>query len=231
MAMPVNTTRARSPLLLKHCLSRRDSLKSRSWSRRFKLAHPISSSGEFNDNHEGDSYRKKKKKKKRVMVVVDASPEAKIAMLWALSNLVNKLDTLILLHVCINSCRNSTTLHGSSSSSSCRHFHITNFLRSLCHARRPEVDVQAEVVVIEESGGKAANIVKQAKKLEASVLILGQRRPSMLHRFFGRKKDAELVEYCIEHAECLTLGVSKQSSSIGGYLINSKFHKNFWLLA
>ncbi|KAH9317921.1 hypothetical protein KI387_019690 [Taxus chinensis] len=149
------------------------------------------------------------------MAVVDASPEAKIAMLWALNNLVNGVDTLILLHVI-----HATNL------TSCRESTCTNFLRSLCKARRPEVEVQAVVVQARE---KATTIVNQANKLHVSVLILGQRRPSLFLRFL-RKKD-ELVDYCIDHAECMTLGVSKQSSSIGGYLINSKWHKNFWLLA
>lgn len=35
----------------------------------------------------------------RVMVVVDSSPEAKVALQWALSHTVQSHDTIILLHV------------------------------------------------------------------------------------------------------------------------------------
>jgi hypothetical protein len=37
------------------------------------------------------------------------------------------------------------------------------------------------------------------------------------------------VEYCIEHAPCAALAVRRRSS--GGYLVSSKRHKDFWLLA
>ncbi|GLJ48640.1 hypothetical protein SUGI_1026150 [Cryptomeria japonica] len=205
--MPMN---ARATVKLRQLSRRGDSSGSSGWSKRWSHCKKLSELG--------DGERELCRNRKNVMVVVDASPEAKIAMLWALSNLVNNLDTLILLHVI-----HTTHLTASrrADGSSC-----ANYLRSLCKAGRPEVDVQAVVI---QAAEKAATIVNQANKLHISVLILGQRRPSLLHRFL-RKKD-ELVDYCIDHAECLTLGVSKQSSSIGGYLINSKWHKNFWLLA
>lgn len=41
----------------------------------------------------------------------------------------------------------------------------------------------------------------------------------------------QFVEQCIEHADCLTLAVRKQSKSVGGYLISTRWQKNFWLLA
>jgi hypothetical protein len=41
----------------------------------------------------------------------------------------------------------------------------------------------------------------------------------------------EFVEECINRAECLTLAVRKQSKGVGGYLISTRWQKNFWLLA
>ena len=38
-----------------------------------------------------------------------------------------------------------------------------------------------------------------------------------------------MVEHCIEHAPCVALAVRRRSS--GGYLVSSKRHKDFWLLA
>ncbi|RWW66977.1 hypothetical protein BHE74_00025609 [Ensete ventricosum] len=41
----------------------------------------------------------------------------------------------------------------------------------------------------------------------------------------------EFVEQCISKADCLTLAVRKQSRGVGGYLISTRWQKNFWLLA
>ena len=46
-----------------------------------------------------------------------------------------------------------------------------------------------------------------------------------------RNSSAEFVEQCINQAECLTLAVRKQSKGVGGYLISTRWQKNFWLLA
>ncbi|OEL18136.1 hypothetical protein BAE44_0020845 [Dichanthelium oligosanthes] len=46
-----------------------------------------------------------------------------------------------------------------------------------------------------------------------------------------RSSSEEFVEQCINQAECLTLAVRKQSKGMGGYLISTRWQKNFWLLA
>eukprot|EP01018_Ginkgo_biloba_P001262 Gb_09172 [translate_table: standard] len=172
--------------------------------------------------------------RKRVVVVVDESREAELALLWALSHAVNKLDTVTLLYIVdsnhkplLHACKGSLYhINGYGRRPDIKGFVIANSLKLLCKEQCPEVHV--EVVVVE--GDKPTTIVSQAKKLEASLLVLGQRKPSLFQRFFPSKKD-ELVEFCIGNAECLTLGVRKQSSRMGGYLINSRWQKNFWLLA
>ncbi|URE15317.1 Universal stress protein [Musa troglodytarum] len=44
-------------------------------------------------------------------------------------------------------------------------------------------------------------------------------------------KLATVLSQCINKAECLTLAVRKQSKGVGGYLISTRWQKDFWLLA
>ncbi|RCV28353.1 hypothetical protein SETIT_5G399000v2 [Setaria italica] len=184
--------------------------------------------------------------RKRVMVVVDESSGAKHAMMWALTHVANKGDFLTLLHVLPH----SGSGRGEEASS------LANSLGTLCKASRPEVEVEALVI----QGPKLATVLSQVKKLEASVLVLSQCRPSPYcwlswqrivkhtrsrfwserigNRFTSRRilfllrsSSEEFVEQCINQAECLTLAVRKQSKGVGGYLISTRWQKNFWLLA
>ncbi|KAJ1439280.1 UspA [Sesbania bispinosa] len=41
----------------------------------------------------------------------------------------------------------------------------------------------------------------------------------------------EFAEQCINKAECLAIGVRKRSQGNNGYLISTRWQKNFWLLA
>ncbi|KAF8716501.1 hypothetical protein HU200_026286 [Digitaria exilis] len=187
--------------------------------------------------------------RKRVMVVVDESSGAKHAMMWALTHVANKGDFLTLLHVLPHS--GSGGGRGEEASS------LANSLGTLCKASRPEVEVEALVI----QGPKLATVLSQVKKLEASVLVLSQCRPSPYSwlswivrirkhtrsRFWSeligtrfasqcilfllRSSSEEFVEQCINQAECLTLAVRKQSKGVGGYLISTRWQKNFWLLA
>ncbi|KMZ57844.1 Adenine nucleotide alpha hydrolases-like superfamily [Zostera marina] len=158
--------------------------------------------------------------KKRVMVVMDeiCSSRARHTMMWALTHVVNKGDILTLVNVV------SPYDNGDSSFVP----ELLNSLGSLCKASRPEVEV--EVLVIQ--GSKLPTILTQVKKLEVSVLVLTKRNPS-LFSFCGllRSRDDEFVEQCINNAECLTLAITKQNKGVGGYLISTRWHKNFWLLA
>ncbi|CAL4960195.1 unnamed protein product [Urochloa decumbens] len=148
------------------------------------------------------------------MVVVDESSGAKHAMMWALTHVANKGDFLTLLHVLPH----SGSGRGEEASS------LANSLGTLCKASRPEVEVEALVI----QGPKLATVLSQVKKLEASVLVLSQCRPSP-YCWLGCSE--EFVEQCINQAECLTLAVRKQSKGVGGYLISTRWQKNFWLLA
>lgn len=185
--------------------------------------------------------------KKRVMVVVDdmCGSRAKHTMMWALTHVANKGDILTLVHV--------VSPYGNGDSSLVPD--LLSSLGSLCKASRPEVSAssfcllflfssqcmyliqlsfisQVEVEVLVIQGSKLPTVLTQVKKLEVSVLVLTKRNPS-LFSFCGllRSRDDEFVEQCINRAECLTLAITKQNKGVGGYLISTKWHKNFWLLA
>ncbi|WVZ98656.1 hypothetical protein U9M48_044064 [Paspalum notatum var. saurae] len=159
--------------------------------------------------------------RKRVMVVVDQSSGAKHAMMWALTHVANKGDFLTLLHVLPPQSGSGSGSGGGEDASA-----LANSLGALCKACKPEVEVEALVI----QGPKLATVLSQVKKLEASVLVLSQRKPSPFCCWM-RSSSEELVEECISRAECLTLAVRRQSKGVGGYLISTRWQKNFWLLA
>ncbi|KAL8059666.1 hypothetical protein ABFS82_03G099600 [Erythranthe guttata] len=157
-------------------------------------------------------------KKKRVMVVVDEKTHSKHAMMWALTHVTNKGDILTLLHI----------VSSSSSSENSLSPQLATSLGSLCKACKPEVEVEALVI----QGPKMATVISQVKKLDVSVLVLGQKKPSsFLNCLCLKSSTEEFVEQCINCLECLTIGVRKQSNGVSGYLISTRWHKNFWLLA
>ncbi|KAL6962144.1 hypothetical protein U1Q18_037098 [Sarracenia purpurea var. burkii] len=164
--------------------------------------------------------------RKRVMVVVDQSSHSKHAMMWALTHVANKGDLLTLLHVIPPPL--PPPQRGSESSSSSDSPYLATSLGSLCKACKPQVEVEALVI----QGPKLATVKSQVKKLEVSVLVLGQKKPSFLLNWLcGTNSTDEFVEQCINGVDCLTIGVRKQSKGIGGYLISTRWQKNFWLLA
>ncbi|URE15314.1 Universal stress protein [Musa troglodytarum] len=134
--------------------------------------------------------------------------------MWALTHVANKGDRLALLHV---------VPHGGGAEADAPNLAT---LQALCRACKPEVEVEALVI----QGPKLATVLSQVRKLEASVLVLGQGKPSPFSCLF-RCRSEEFVEQCINKAECLTLAVRKQSKGVGGYLISTRWQKDFWLLA
>lgn len=111
-------------------------------------------------------------------------------------------------------------------------------MKTTCEMRRP--GVQVELVILEgKEKEKGAIIVEEAKKQKVSLLVLGQRKKSMVWRFMmirrwsSSKKNmgGGIVDYCIQNASCMTIAVRTKSTKLGGYLITTKRHKNFWLLA
>lgn len=101
-----------------------------------------------------------------------------------------------------------------------------------------QVKVETCAVEAEE---RAPAVVEAARRHGASLLVLGQRHHQAVARWLQalwrrRRRGgssaaaaAGMVEYCIEHAPCVALAVRRRTS--GGYLVSSKHHKDFWLLA
>ncbi|XP_077228278.1 adenine nucleotide alpha hydrolases-like superfamily protein [Tasmannia lanceolata] len=191
---------------------------------------------------------------RKVMVVADPGRESAGALQWALSHAVLDHDELILLHVggAHNSRRNSfstflkrpqpSNLHvDSTTSSSSMDGHgggdleFLEEMRTKCEAMHLKVHVQIESV---ETDGKdkASTILMQAKALSIDLLVIGQRR-NFSQTFLGSKlsgslsqKGTDTAEFLIENSKCLCVGVQKKGQN-AGYLLNTKTHRNFWLLA
>lgn len=95
------------------------------------------------------------------------------------------------------------------------------------------MSVEVEVV---EGKEKGAAIVEAARRLEAALLVVGQKKRSVTWRLMmtwagGRAAAAGVAEYCVQNASCMALAVRKKSKKVGGYLITTKRQKDFWLLA
>ncbi|KAH6757461.1 hypothetical protein C2S51_038819 [Perilla frutescens var. frutescens] len=187
------------------------------------------------------------------MVVVDQSSHSKHAMMWALTHVTNKGDILTLLHLVSSSSQTASSSYLASSLASLCKACKPEVSLSLSHVcvcvcvflevlERKEIcsshvvwsahwfSVEVEALAIQ--GPKMDTVMSQVKKLEVSVLVLGQKLPSpFLNCMFLRSSTDEFVEKCINSLECLTIGVRKQSNGVSGYLISTRWHKNFWLLA
>ncbi|RAL41223.1 hypothetical protein DM860_010017 [Cuscuta australis] len=166
----------------------------------------------------------------RVMVVVDQSLEARRALQWTLSHTVQSQDTVILLHVTKPSSKQGgNTSNGINQ----RPYELLSSMKNMCQTRRPGVHVE---ILIREGKEKELVIVQAAKQQKVSLLVLGQRKRSTMWRLHtmwsaGKRVHPNVVNYCIQNADCMTIAVRKKSRKHGGYLITTKCHKNFWLLA
>ncbi|MCD9645973.1 hypothetical protein HAX54_035463 [Datura stramonium] len=164
----------------------------------------------------------------RVMVVVDTSLEAKSALQWALTHTVQSHDTIILLSVI----KPSQQGENANSENNQRAYEHLYSMKTMCQTKRPGVQVE---IAVQEGKEKGPVIVEEAKQRKVSLLVLGQRKRSIMWRlrrvWSGKKSKNRVVEHCIQNAKCLTIAVRRKSSKYGGYLITTKRHKDFWLLA
>ncbi|KAL5725768.1 hypothetical protein ACHQM5_008875 [Ranunculus cassubicifolius] len=171
---------------------------------------------------------KKPSSNRRVMIVIDSSVEAKCALQWALSHTVQNHDVIVLLNV------NKPSKQGEDSNVEItpKNYEFLYSMKNLCHLKRPEVQVEFALV---EGKDKGAIIVEEAKKREIALLVLGQKKRSitwwLLLAWAGNKIGGGVVEYCIQNATCMAVAVRRKSKKLGGYLITTKRHKDFWLLA
>ncbi|CAN6323347.1 unnamed protein product [Urochloa humidicola] len=168
---------------------------------------------------------------RRVMVLADGRAEAAGALQWALSQAVRSNDTIVLLTVVKPVAPDAAISYSCVKMLGTKSQRQLDALKTLCESTRPEVKVETCAVEAEE---RAPAVVEAAARHGASLLVLGQRRRRAVARWLQalwrrRRGGAGMVEHCIEHAPCVALAVRRRSS--GGYLVSSKRHKDFWLLA
>lgn len=169
---------------------------------------------------------------RKIMIVVDSSMEGKGALQWALTHTVQSHDMVILLHVTKPS-NPAGEVTGKKIAPRVSEF--LESMKNMCQQKRPEVNIE---VAVAEGKEKGPTIVEEAKKQGVAMLVLGQRKQSVTWRLLmtwaGNRAGGGgggVVEYCIQNSSCMAIGVRRKSKKIGGYLISTKRHKDFWLLA
>ncbi|CAL5396360.1 unnamed protein product [Camellia sinensis] len=187
-------------------------------------------SGGIGEENSGDVKKPGASIGRRIMIVVDSSLEAKGAVQWALTHTVQSQDVVILLYVSKPSKQGEETSKEIVPSP-----RVSEFLQSMknmCQVKRPEVQIE---VAVAEGKEKGPTIVEEAKKQGVALLVLGQKKHSMTWRLLmtwaGNRVGGGVVEHCIQNASCMAIGVRRKSKKLGGYLITTKRHKDFWLLA
>ncbi|AEC05741.1 Adenine nucleotide alpha hydrolases-like superfamily protein [Arabidopsis thaliana] len=165
------------------------------------------------------------------MVVVDTTSQTKNALQWALTHCVQDEDNITLLHVTrtpVGQAIDETQRERNS-----RAHELVHPLKNFCQLKKP--NVKTEIVVVETAEEKGKTIVEESKKQGAGVLVLGQRKRTSKWRVIWKWRTkggmgGGVVEYCIHNSDCMAIAVRKKSNN-GGYLITTKRHKDFWLLA
>ncbi|KAG6687122.1 hypothetical protein I3842_11G054500 [Carya illinoinensis] len=163
----------------------------------------------------------------KIMVVVDSSLEAQGALEWALSHTVQGHDGITLLHV------SKLSKQGSKGKGSLMAHELLYSMKNMCQMKRPGVQVE---VTLLEGREKGPIIVEEARQQRVSLLVIGQGKQSsmlwsLMKRWAGNRNSGGVAEYCIQNASCMAIAVRRKSRKLGGYLITTKRHKNFWLLA
>ncbi|OEL27556.1 hypothetical protein BAE44_0011425 [Dichanthelium oligosanthes] len=183
---------------------------SRRWSRKKARARGHRRGAGFCQTEEAAAGRK------RVMVVVDQSSGARHAMMWALTHVASKGDFLTLLHVLPPQSGSGGSGGGGGRGGGVDASALANSLGALCKACKPEI------------GATSTNgsTLRPCHCWDGLVSLL-----YAALRSFMRSSSEALVEECISRAECLTVAVRRQSKGVGGYLISTRWQKNFWLLA
>uniref|UniRef100_A0A0D9XKC9 UspA domain-containing protein n=1 Tax=Leersia perrieri TaxID=77586 RepID=A0A0D9XKC9_9ORYZ len=147
-------------------------------------------------------------KPRLVMIIADPGRESTAAMEWALSHAIAEGDGILLLHT----------------------------MSAACRARHPRARVRAVRVEPATEGreAKAQTILAESQRRGVELLVIGHRRVSSFLGLRGaggssRGHDST-AEFLIEHSKCVCVSVQKKGQN-AGYLLNTKTHKNFWLLA
>ncbi|XP_021718362.1 uncharacterized protein LOC110686088 [Chenopodium quinoa] len=187
-------------------------------------------------NFEEDCEKLKANVGRKIMVVVDSSAEAKVALQWTLTHTAQRHDLIVLLYVAkLNTKQEKEDTRKKMSP---KVYELLHSMKKTCQSKRPEVEVEVKLA---EGKEKGPTVVEEAKKQNISLLVLGQKKLSTSWRLLlmwasnkvaaGGGGSGGMVEYCIQNASCMALAVRRKSKRVGGYLITTKRHKDFWLLA
>ncbi|KAL6641042.1 hypothetical protein ACP70R_019223 [Stipagrostis hirtigluma subsp. patula] len=109
-------------------------------------------------------------------------------------------------------------------------------MRAACSARYSRARVRGVRVEPATDGreAKAQTILAESQRRGFELLVIGLRRVSSflgLRSASGSSRGHDTTpEFLIEHSKCLCVSVQKKGQN-AGYLLNTKTHKNFWLLA
>ncbi|KAJ6721677.1 ADENINE NUCLEOTIDE ALPHA HYDROLASES-LIKE SUPERFAMILY PROTEIN [Salix viminalis] len=191
---------------------------------------------------------------RKVMVVADPSRESAGALQYALSHVVVENDELILLHVESSyswwntfSFRKVYSLtppgpmpNSSEGGGGVGDGDFLEAMRQVCQIAQPKIPVRLErTPLMEETKDKANTILSKSNLLSVDLLIIGQRRGfstailgTSRYKLSGGSgtKGSDTAEYLIEKSKCTCVAVQKRGQN-AGYVLNTKTHKNFWLLA
>ncbi|KAL2343214.1 hypothetical protein Fmac_004499 [Flemingia macrophylla] len=195
---------------------------------------------------------------RKVLVVADPTRESAGALQYALSHAVLEQDELILLHVenptswrntistflKMPSLGSSTTASldlGGGGAAAADGEGMVDFLEEMKHAcRTSQPKMKVRTVRVEMDGRDRASIILSlSKTYGVEVIIIGQKR-SISSALLGYKRPAggsmkgikaiDTAEYLIQNSSCTCVSVQRKGQN-GGYVLNSKTHRNFWLLA
>ncbi|KAL3634438.1 hypothetical protein CASFOL_021492 [Castilleja foliolosa] len=187
---------------------------------------------------------------RKVMVVADPSRESSGALQYALAHAIQDGDTLVLLHVenpgawknpfgALFKYPASPGRGGGQISSAAaegeRDVDFIDGMKRVCSAAKPKLKVEVEKAETAEGRDKASMILAHSEACKIDLLIIGQRRTTLSNSLLGPRRGLSLrgfdtADYVVENSQCKCVAVQKKGQN-GGYLLNSKLHKNFWLLA
>ncbi|RWW70201.1 hypothetical protein BHE74_00022131 [Ensete ventricosum] len=200
------------------------------------LSPQASKVSNVDDEFAADGATKEMEQGRRIMIVVDRSSEAKAALHWALSHSVQSNDTVVLVEVTKPSkhgkARKWLTGERTQRERHPKGYALLHDMKRICQARKPEVNM---LRFLPHQNRRGPAIVGEASKRGVVLLVMGQRKRSVTWRWVmmwaGSQPGGDAVDYCIRNATCMALAVRRKSRRGGGYLITTKRHRDFWLLA
>nr|CAD1822583.1 unnamed protein product [Ananas comosus var. bracteatus] len=169
-----------------------------------------------------------------VMVAVDRSPDAKTALLWALSHAVQSHDSLLLLDVVKPP---KSTEKQCEKERGPKDYQLLYAMKSICQTRRPEW--KGGIAGHHRGGSGAAARVAACRGGPAAAIAgtdVASPRDVGPRRDFGgcgsgNARIGSPSPTTASTTRLHALAVRRKGRRGGGYLLTTKRHKDFWLLA